>query len=171
MHQKLIGRTQCTRPKSTRRRAMAVGSFTECLGWMPAVCCQNSTQTEETGGHGNTFLSACSNSCLYSTGYPIEPRPGASLWSFMCLRDYSGGLDRRANGPSAVGTLLPLLLCLVISYIPKTAPARGHMNYLQIPSTPVTGDWLWGPPSRRDTSYLALALLHGPLRSNQKNQN
>ena len=33
---------------------------------------------------------------------------GASLWSFMCLRDYSGGLDRRANGPSAVGTLLPL---------------------------------------------------------------
>ena len=42
------------------------------------------------------------------SGYPIEPRPGASLWSFMCLRDYSGGLDRRANGPSAVGTLLPL---------------------------------------------------------------
>ena len=52
-----------------------------------------------------------------------------------------------------------------LRYILKTAPARGHMNYLQIPSTPVTGDWLWGPPSRRDTSYLALALLHGPLRS------
>ena len=63
------------------------------------------------------------------------------------------------------GYPIATLLCLVISYIPKTAPARGHMNYLKIPSTPVTGDWLWGPPSRRDTSYLALALLHGPLRS------
>ncbi len=39
------------------------------------------------------------------------------------------------------------------------------MNYLQIPSTPVMGAWLWGPPSRRDTSSPALGLLHGPLRS------
>ena len=29
---------------------------------------------------------------------------------------------------------------------PTRAPIRGHMNYLQIPPTPVTGAWLWGPP-------------------------
>ena len=71
----------------------------------------------------------------------------------------------RQEGKWSIGGGYPTatLLCLVITYIPKTAPARGHMNYPQIPSTPVTGDWLWGPPSRRDTSYLALALLHGPL--------